>query len=107
MAVLKPAVTFVRLPRRGNGVCVGEVATMDTEHERRVLMQKLSWSRAEIVRLASAWQASGLDTAALGQPLGAPPEALTNLESPASPEQRVKTASVGGAGSHHPGGALT
>src|SRR3954465_6425195 len=101
MAVLKPAVTFVRLRPRPWGVCLGEGAAMDTEHERRVLMQKLSWSRAEIVRLASAWQASGLDTAALVQPLVQLQEALTILESPASPEQRVKTASVGGAGSHH------
>ena len=69
-------------------------------------MQKLSWSRAEIVRVAAAWQAAGLDTAALVQPMVQLQEALTILEASANPEQRGMTPPVGGEGSHQPDGAL-
>jgi hypothetical protein len=61
--------------------------TIEADSQRRVLIQKLSWARAEIVRVAAAWQAAGHDTAALSEPLVQIQEALSLLEAQARPER--------------------
>ena len=58
---------------------------MNADQRRSIAIQKLSWARAEIVRLAAAWQAAGVDTAALTEPLVQIQEALAQLEAPQQP----------------------
>jgi hypothetical protein len=60
---------------------------MDREQERRLLIQKLSWARAEIVRVAAVWQAEGHDTTPLTQPVVQIQEALAILEASAQASQ--------------------
>lgn len=67
--------------------------TSEQDQQRRVLIQKLSWARAEIVRVAAAWQADGRDTAALTEPLVQIQEALAVLE-----EQGRHGKALGGGG---------
>ena len=66
---------------------------IEADSQRRVLVQKLSWARAEIVRVAATWQAAGHDTSPLTEPIVQIQEALAMLEAPARPER-----SAGGGG---------
>jgi hypothetical protein len=72
---------------------------MDRDQERRLLIQKLSWARAEIVRVAAVWQASGHDTMPLTQPLVQIQEALAILE---ASDQAGQSAGGCGAGLSRP-----
>ena len=60
---------------------------MDSDQERRVLIQKLTWARSEIVRVGAVWQAAGIDTSPLTQPLVQIQEALAMLEAQGRPQQ--------------------
>ena len=70
---------------------------MDRDQERRLLIQKLSWARAEIVRVAAVWQAEGHNTTPLTQPVVQIQEALATLEASAKSSQ-----SAGGGGDRFP-----
>jgi hypothetical protein len=55
---------------------------LDPEQKRRLLIQKLSNIRAEIVRVSATWQAAGQDSSAMAEPVVQLQEVLAILEQP-------------------------